>query len=415
MKKGLGGDHHDVKHKRRYCKIEGCIRIVKSQGLCQRHGATPRKCKVVDCQKQAQGGYMGMCKVHAKQADRISDCEHPDSSRLSRLGISRQDLPAIQEDSTQLAFQPPPTVPRNPPQPCATKTPAVPKRRYCSVEGCQRVVKSRRLCQRHGATPTKCKIAGCTKQAQGGHQGHCKAHSRLARRNKSLDETSSEATTVSDSASTMNDDSLSGNQSIQGSSSMTHHVWPPPPSVVPEVRHIVVPRLPKFTGTNYVPTSSTSSGDASVNDDGVSMDLEEGESEVDVPGENSWYDKNMPSPIPYCQEISMSVPEASPYASRRIHVYDFPQYRRQQKEHEEENNDCLKFWDDPLLRESANRNEELAADLFATDTTFPVDKNFAVCGQRQRRLHSLSEILPIDWAEADTDLSHALSAMFESV
>lgn len=50
-----------VKHKRRYCRAEGCTRIVKSQGLCQRHGAKPRKCKVEGCEKQAQGNFDGMC------------------------------------------------------------------------------------------------------------------------------------------------------------------------------------------------------------------------------------------------------------------------------------------------------------------------------------------------------------------
>ena len=53
-----------LKHKRRYCKVEGCIRIVKSQGVCQRHGAKPRKCKIATCTKQAQGNYNGMCKAH---------------------------------------------------------------------------------------------------------------------------------------------------------------------------------------------------------------------------------------------------------------------------------------------------------------------------------------------------------------
>lgn len=53
-----------LKHKRRFCKVEGCSRIVKSQGVCQRHGAKPRKCRIVDCPKQAQGNYDGMCKAH---------------------------------------------------------------------------------------------------------------------------------------------------------------------------------------------------------------------------------------------------------------------------------------------------------------------------------------------------------------
>lgn len=50
-----------VKHKRRYCKTTGCTRIVKSQGLCQRHGAVAKKCMITGCTKQAQGNFSGMC------------------------------------------------------------------------------------------------------------------------------------------------------------------------------------------------------------------------------------------------------------------------------------------------------------------------------------------------------------------
>ena len=56
-----------TKHKRRFCKVEGCERIVKSQGLCQRHGAKPCKCRVPGCGKQAQGNFNGMCKAHFRQ------------------------------------------------------------------------------------------------------------------------------------------------------------------------------------------------------------------------------------------------------------------------------------------------------------------------------------------------------------
>ena len=56
-----------TKHKRRFCRVEGCERIVKSQGLCQRHGAKPCKCKVEGCTKQSQGNYNGMCKAHFRQ------------------------------------------------------------------------------------------------------------------------------------------------------------------------------------------------------------------------------------------------------------------------------------------------------------------------------------------------------------
>jgi stalled ribosome alternative rescue factor ArfA len=60
------GQKDRVKHKRRFCKIAGCTKIVKSQGLCQRHGAKTRKCKVDGCEKQAQGNFDGMCKLHFK-------------------------------------------------------------------------------------------------------------------------------------------------------------------------------------------------------------------------------------------------------------------------------------------------------------------------------------------------------------
>jgi hypothetical protein len=59
-----------LKHKRRYCRIEGCQRIVKSQGLCQRHGAKPKNCKVAGCTKQAQGNFDKMCKAHFKAMKR---------------------------------------------------------------------------------------------------------------------------------------------------------------------------------------------------------------------------------------------------------------------------------------------------------------------------------------------------------
>jgi hypothetical protein len=55
-----------LKHKRRFCRAVGCTKIVKSQGLCQRHGAKPRQCRVASCGKQAQGNFDGMCKSHFK-------------------------------------------------------------------------------------------------------------------------------------------------------------------------------------------------------------------------------------------------------------------------------------------------------------------------------------------------------------
>jgi hypothetical protein len=80
-----------LKHKRRYCRAADCTRIVKSQGLCQRHGAKPRKCQAEGCEKQAQGNFDGMCKSHFKahkrettplppKPDPASDPEPPPAS-----------------------------------------------------------------------------------------------------------------------------------------------------------------------------------------------------------------------------------------------------------------------------------------------------------------------------------------------
>ena len=57
-------DDRTVKHKRRYCKVLGCSRIVKGQGLCQRHGAATKKCQVSGCSKQAQGSFNRMCSTY---------------------------------------------------------------------------------------------------------------------------------------------------------------------------------------------------------------------------------------------------------------------------------------------------------------------------------------------------------------
>lgn len=50
-----------LKERKRQCKHPACSRLVKSQGLCQRHGAKPRRCKAEGCCKQAQGNFGGMC------------------------------------------------------------------------------------------------------------------------------------------------------------------------------------------------------------------------------------------------------------------------------------------------------------------------------------------------------------------
>ena len=64
------------KKNRRICSVDGCSRVVKSQGVCQRHGAKPTGCKVKGCTKQAQGNFDGMCKAHYAELKR-TDCIQP--------------------------------------------------------------------------------------------------------------------------------------------------------------------------------------------------------------------------------------------------------------------------------------------------------------------------------------------------
>lgn len=52
--------------KKRLCRFLGCTKVIKSQGMCQRHGAKAKRCKVEGCDKQAQGTHDGMCKRHWK-------------------------------------------------------------------------------------------------------------------------------------------------------------------------------------------------------------------------------------------------------------------------------------------------------------------------------------------------------------
>ena len=55
--------HHTTKYKRCFCSAPRCSRIVKCQGVCQRHGAVATKCRVSDCNRQAQGNFNKMCSM----------------------------------------------------------------------------------------------------------------------------------------------------------------------------------------------------------------------------------------------------------------------------------------------------------------------------------------------------------------
>ncbi|KAL7545239.1 hypothetical protein ACHAWF_008589 [Thalassiosira exigua] len=53
--------------KKRMCKFPGCVRTVKAQGHCQRHGAKTKRCKAPGCKSQAQGSHEGYCKRHWRE------------------------------------------------------------------------------------------------------------------------------------------------------------------------------------------------------------------------------------------------------------------------------------------------------------------------------------------------------------
>lgn len=158
-----------VKHKRRFCRVEGCTRIVKSQGTCQRHGAKAKECKIVGCVKQAQGGFRGMCKCHARKVEcaRLAGEPCPFQEKANAaLGIPMLSAEGGAPDHTGSAdFGHDRILPPR-------------RRRVCKQDDCNRIVKSQGLCQRHGALPTKCIVPGCPKQAQGNYRRMCKAHYR---------------------------------------------------------------------------------------------------------------------------------------------------------------------------------------------------------------------------------------------
>ena len=47
-----------VRRIKRLCRYPGCTRVIKSQGHCQRHGAKAKRCRIVGCDKQAQGTHV---------------------------------------------------------------------------------------------------------------------------------------------------------------------------------------------------------------------------------------------------------------------------------------------------------------------------------------------------------------------
>ena len=49
------------------CKFPGCSNVVKSQGLCQSHGAKTKRCIVEGCDKQSQTTHEGKRRTKKKK------------------------------------------------------------------------------------------------------------------------------------------------------------------------------------------------------------------------------------------------------------------------------------------------------------------------------------------------------------
>jgi hypothetical protein len=74
---------------RRLCRFPGCIKVIKSQGHCQRHGAKAKRCRIDGCDKQAQGTHDGMCKRHWKA------CHFPEAANKAKdkTGAEKEQPP----------------------------------------------------------------------------------------------------------------------------------------------------------------------------------------------------------------------------------------------------------------------------------------------------------------------------------
>ena len=78
--------------RKRLCRHPGCSRVIKSQGLCQRHGGKAKRCKVPGCDKQAQGTHDGMCKRHWK----IKNC----AGAVDAAAPKEEDVPPPPEGAS---------------------------------------------------------------------------------------------------------------------------------------------------------------------------------------------------------------------------------------------------------------------------------------------------------------------------
>mmetsp|Transcript_34552 Transcript_34552/g.75638 ORF Transcript_34552/g.75638 Transcript_34552/m.75638 type:complete len:224 (-) Transcript_34552:76-747(-) len=104
----IGGDEGEAtlsnsERGHRRCQYPGCEKAVKSRGLCQGHGGQSKPCKIENCEKQAQGGRMGMCFRHWKAT---TTSNSPHELALSHLAepaeehynSARANLPSVYDN-----------------------------------------------------------------------------------------------------------------------------------------------------------------------------------------------------------------------------------------------------------------------------------------------------------------------------
>ncbi|OQS06472.1 hypothetical protein THRCLA_01486 [Thraustotheca clavata] len=143
--------------KSRYCSVPGCVRGIRSRGLCKGHGGG-RRCKEPTCGLSDQGG--GYCISHGggKRCS-IVNCENSSQSRglcKKHGGGSRCSQVGCQRSSQSHGL-------------CRTHGGG----RRCLVAGCNKTDRRAGYCVTHGAEK-KCKLKECTRT--GRLDGYCTKH-----------------------------------------------------------------------------------------------------------------------------------------------------------------------------------------------------------------------------------------------
>ena len=129
-------------YKREECEREGCTTLVKSRGLCVKHGGGPR-CSEPDCDKAAVRGRW--CSGHGGNALKRMPCQIEGCCKIAKKGVYCQEHAGD----------------------------------FCGVEGRGNIAMKGGFCQTHqvGGHPT-CRVEECGKWPAKG--GMCKQHFKEA-------------------------------------------------------------------------------------------------------------------------------------------------------------------------------------------------------------------------------------------